>query len=225
MLDYKQYADKYGMTLKDERDDEGNRNDNEHDNLKAVLGHQANNYDMRRTHEMLQDEGFRDMLKEDGYKRVDKLAKQNMPSTEVLGLIEKYGKDKGTHNGKGTFDLRDQGASAKAFFNAYTDNFKDSIKQQHRDPENTPEPDAPPVTEAKSEPSEAQTRVSEFEDGMKSGESASNMYNFNYKPEGKHDFLSQYKDRIKKATGAFSGMTTDKQKQNLVNASGILHGF
>ena len=61
-----QYADMYGIQMKDEYDDEGNRNDNDNINKDMIRGHQANNYDMRRAHEMLQDDGFRRHMKQQG---------------------------------------------------------------------------------------------------------------------------------------------------------------
>ena len=222
MNDY-QYADRYGINLKDEFDDEGNLNDNEHDNRKTVLGHQANNYDMRRAHEMLQDESFREKLKEDGYKRVDKLAKQNMPSTEVLGLLEKYGKDKGQHNGKGYFDLRDQGASAKAFFGDYTENFKKNLIEgmQDNDPARSPEPDAPNNNGAPSDAyQQAQARVDQHEEDIFSGKYTSDLYDMDYRPDGKNSFLNRYKDRIKRAGGF--GATEDSKNQELANAAAIV---
>lgn len=223
MMNDHQYADRYGMNLKDEYDDEGNLNDNEHDNRKAVLGHQANNYDMRRAHEMLQDNSFRDKLKDDGYKRVDKLASANMPSTEVLGLIEKYGKDNGTHNGKGYFDLRDQGASSKAFFKDYTDNFRKSLEdgKQENDPAKSPEPDAPGNNGAPSDAlSDAQARVDQHEEDIFSGKYTADLYDNSYKPDGKNSFLNRYKDRIKRAGGF--GATEDSKNQEIANAKAIV---
>ena len=107
----------YGIQMKDTYDDEGNLNDNEHDNRAMIAGHQSNNYDMRRTHEMLQDDGFRRHMKQEGFKGVDRMVKDNMPSTKMLSALNSWGKDIGTHNGKGSFDTRDLGATFKSFAN------------------------------------------------------------------------------------------------------------
>ena len=114
-MDNHRYADMYGMQMKDEYDDEGNLNDNEHANKAMIRGHQANNYDMRRAHEMLQDDGFRRHMKQEGFSGVDRMVKDNMPSTQMLSALNSWGKDIGTHNGKGSFDTRDLGATFKAF--------------------------------------------------------------------------------------------------------------
>ena len=114
-MDDRRYADMYGMQMKDEYDDEGNLNDNEHANKAMVRGHQANNYDMRRAHEMLQDDGFRRHMKQEGFKGVDRMVKDNMPHSGMINALADYGKQIGTHNGKGDFDTRDLGATFKAF--------------------------------------------------------------------------------------------------------------
>ena len=79
-----QYADMYGIQMKDEYDDEGNRNDNDNVNKDMIYGHQVNNYDMRRAHEMLQDDGFRRHMKQEGFKGVDRMVKDNLPSSAML---------------------------------------------------------------------------------------------------------------------------------------------
>ena len=223
MLNDGQYMEKYGLqytpehTHEDDTDLDGR---DEEARRRMVLGHQANNYDMRRAHEMLQDESFRDKLKEEGYKRLDKLAAQNMPSTEVLGLIEKYGKDKGTHNGKGYFDLRDQGASSRAFFKDYTDNFRASLEdgKQDNDPARSPEPDKP--TGPSDDYLNAQARVDQHEEDIFSGKYTADLYDMDYRPDGKNSFLNRYKDRIKRA-GGFAA-TTDSRNQELANAAAIV---
>ena len=226
MMNDGQYMEKYGLQYTPEHtheDDTELDGRDEEQRSAMVAGHQANNYDMRRAHEMLQDESFRDKLKEDGYKRTDKLAAQNMPSTEVLGLIEKYGKDNGTHNGKGNFDLRDQGASSKAFFKDYTDNFRKSLEEgkQENDPAKSPEPDAPNNNGAPSDAYQnAQARVDQHEEDIFSGKYTADLYDNSYKPDGKSSFLNRYKERIKRA-GGFSA-TSDSRGQELANAAAIV---
>ena len=116
------YAKMYGLTgiMQDETDGDGN-DDQEAvaANQALVEGHQANNYDMRRTHEMLQDDDFRRKMKEEGFKGVDKMVKNNMPHSGMLNALAKWGKKIGTHNGKGDFDLRDLGATFKSFTNEH----------------------------------------------------------------------------------------------------------
>ena len=115
MNDY-QYADMYGLNMKDIYDDEGNDSqDAIAANQAMISGHQANNYDMRRTHEMLQDDGFRRHMKEQGFSGVDRMVKDNMPSSAMLTALNSWGKKIGTHNGKGQFDTRDLGATFKSF--------------------------------------------------------------------------------------------------------------
>ena len=123
-MDNYQYADMYGLNMKDRYDDEGNLNDNDEANKAMIRGHQANNYDMRRTHEMLQDDGFRRRMKEEGFKGVDRMVKDNLPSSAMLTALSDWGGKIGTHNNKGTFDIRDLGATYKSFVNEnrkYTD--------------------------------------------------------------------------------------------------------
>ena len=121
-----QYAKMYGIGGPDMSgtgrpgnwyDDEGNDDQEAQAKFKAeIRGHQANNYDMRRTHEMLQDDDFRRHMKQQGFKGVDRMVKRdNMPSSAMLTALQDWGGKIGTHNNKGTFDTRDLGATFKSF--------------------------------------------------------------------------------------------------------------
>ena len=173
MNDY-QYADMYGLNMKDRYDDEGNLNDNEHDNRAMIAGHQANNYDMRRTHEMLQDDGFRRHMKAEGFKGVDRMVKDNMPSTKMLSALQSWGGDIGTHNNKGKFDTRDLGATFKSFANEHRDYTNQRMDDKYASQRSLDEmkdkllnkdksADTADVTETSPDLSQAQEEVNNYE--------------------------------------------------------------
>ena len=76
-----------GIQMKDEYDDEGNRNDNDNINKDMIRGHQANNYDMRRAHEMLQDDGFRRHMKDQWYRMMFSKRESKASLSDYLALF------------------------------------------------------------------------------------------------------------------------------------------
>ena len=92
---------------------------------------------------------------------------------------------------------------------------------QDNDPARSPEPDAPNNNGAPSDAyQQAQARVDQHEEDIFSGKYTSDLYDMNYRPDGKNSFLNRYKDRIKRA-GGFSA-TDDSKKQELANAAAIV---
>ena len=110
-----QYADMYDLQMKDEYDDDGNRNDNDHLNRAMIKNHQTQNYDLRRTHEMLQDDDFRRHMKDQGLKGIDRMVKrESLPGSALIMAMKDYGAKQGTHNNRGEFGVNDLAGSFRA---------------------------------------------------------------------------------------------------------------